>query len=72
MWAFFRVENEHLNNVADFRRIDFVPLHFETAVVRRGRMSWLRWGRLSSHLDAWSGCRSEATQQAFRKASCTD
>ena len=34
MWAFIRVENEHLNNVGDFRRVDFVPLHFQTAVVR--------------------------------------
>lgn len=32
MWAFFRLENEHLNNVGNFRRIDYVPLHFETAV----------------------------------------
>lgn len=31
MWAFIRVENEHLTNCEGFRRVGFVPMHFETA-----------------------------------------
>lgn len=30
IWGFFRLENEHRNNTAQFRRVDFVPLHFTT------------------------------------------
>ena len=30
LWGFFRLENEHRNNTAGFRRVDFVPLHFST------------------------------------------
>jgi hypothetical protein len=30
MWAFFRVEHEHLTNAFGFRRVDFVPLHFDS------------------------------------------
>ncbi|KAH9255488.1 hypothetical protein BASA81_006304 [Batrachochytrium salamandrivorans] len=29
MWSLFRVEHEHLNNAFGFRRVDFVPLHFD-------------------------------------------
>lgn len=31
MWSWFRLENEHLHNTQGYRRVDFVPLHFETA-----------------------------------------
>ena len=34
MWGCFRLENEHLHNTQNFRRVAFVPLHFETAVAR--------------------------------------
>ena len=30
MWGFFRLENEHRQNTAGFRRVAFVPLHFDT------------------------------------------
>lgn len=30
VWGFFRLENEHRSNVAGYRRIGFVPLHFNT------------------------------------------
>jgi len=30
LWGFFRLENEHRSNVAGYRRIGFVPLHFNT------------------------------------------
>lgn len=30
LWGFFRLENEHRCNSARFRRVDFVPLHFDT------------------------------------------
>lgn len=29
IWGFIRLENEHLNNVAGYRRITNIPLHFE-------------------------------------------
>lgn len=28
-WSIFRVENEHLYNTEGYRRVDFIPLHFE-------------------------------------------
>lgn len=30
MWSFFRLENEHLNNTSGYRRVDRIPLHFDT------------------------------------------
>ncbi|VEU42395.1 unnamed protein product [Pseudo-nitzschia multistriata] len=30
VWGFFRLENEHRSNVNRYRRVDFVPLHFDT------------------------------------------
>lgn len=30
IWGFFRLENEHRCNTSQFRRVDFVPLHFDT------------------------------------------
>jgi hypothetical protein len=30
VWGFFRLENEHRCNVSGYRRVDFVPLHFDT------------------------------------------
>ena len=30
MWSFFRLENEHLNNTAGYRRVKHIPLHFDT------------------------------------------
>ena len=30
MWGFFRLENEHRQNTSGFRRVTFVPLHFDT------------------------------------------
>ncbi len=35
MWALLRVENEHLHNVEGFRRVDFIPLHFDTHSQRK-------------------------------------
>lgn len=29
MWSYFRLENEHLRNTQGFRRVDFIPLHFD-------------------------------------------
>jgi len=29
-WGFFRLENEHRSNASGFRRVGFVPLHFNT------------------------------------------
>ena len=31
MWAFFRCENEHLNNTFGYRRIKMVPMHFDSS-----------------------------------------
>lgn len=31
-WSFFRLENEHLRNTQGFRRVDFIPLHYEQGV----------------------------------------
>lgn len=28
-WSFFRLENEHLRNTQGFRRVDFIPLHYD-------------------------------------------
>jgi len=30
VWGFLRLENEHRANTAGYRRVDFVPLHFNT------------------------------------------
>ena len=30
MWGCFRLENEHLHNTEGYRRVDIIPLHFET------------------------------------------
>eukprot|EP00980_Cylindrotheca_fusiformis_P027873 scaffold22560_cov135-Cylindrotheca_fusiformis.AAC.84 len=30
LWGFLRLENEHRSNAAGFRRVSFVPLHFNT------------------------------------------
>lgn len=30
IWGFFRLENEHRNNTGHYRRVNFVPLHFNT------------------------------------------
>jgi hypothetical protein len=30
LWGFFRLENEHRNNTGHYRRVSFVPLHFNT------------------------------------------
>ncbi len=30
MWSWFRLENEQLHNTEGYRRVDFVPLHFDT------------------------------------------
>jgi hypothetical protein len=29
MWSWFRLENEQLHNTEGYRRVDFVPLHFD-------------------------------------------
>ena len=31
-WSFFRLENEHLRNIEGFRRVDFIPLHYDHGV----------------------------------------
>jgi len=30
IWSFFRLENEHRQNTQGFRRVNVVPLHFNT------------------------------------------
>lgn len=30
IWGFFRLENEHRSDINRYRRVDFVPLHFDT------------------------------------------
>ena len=30
VWGFFRLEQEHRHNTSGYRRVDFVPLHFNT------------------------------------------
>ena len=30
MWSFFRLENEHLHNTSGYRKVNHIPLHFET------------------------------------------
>lgn len=30
LWSFFRLENEHRSNTSQYRRVDYVPLHFNT------------------------------------------
>lgn len=30
IWSFFRLENEHRSNTGHYRRVNFVPLHFNT------------------------------------------
>jgi hypothetical protein len=30
IWGFLRLENEHRSNTSEFRRVNFVPLHFTT------------------------------------------
>lgn len=35
VWGFFRLENEHRSNAAGFRRVSFVPLHFNTGHGRK-------------------------------------
>lgn len=30
IWGLFRLEHEHRSNVSGYRRVDFVPLHFDT------------------------------------------
>ena len=30
IWGFFRLENEHRSNTGHYRRVNFVPLHFNT------------------------------------------
>lgn len=32
MWSWLRLENEQLHNTAGYRRVDFVPLHFDSNV----------------------------------------
>ncbi|KAF4029770.1 EXS family [Phytophthora infestans] len=31
-WSFFRLENEHSRNTQGFRRVDFIPLHYDHGV----------------------------------------
>ena len=45
MWGFFRLENEHRQNTAGFRKVAFVPLHFDTGHEHkykgsRGNIGW--------------------------------
>jgi len=35
LWGFFRLENEHRNNTEQYRRVSFVPLHFNTGHGRK-------------------------------------
>ena len=34
IWSFFRLEHEHRQNTQGFRRVNVVPLHFNTGVSR--------------------------------------
>lgn len=35
MWSFIRLENEHLNNTAGYRRVTSIPLHFKKPVNKK-------------------------------------
>ena len=37
VWAFFKMERQHLSNTEGYRDTTFIPLHFETAVKKRRR-----------------------------------
>ncbi len=41
MWSWFRVEYEHLSNTQGYRRVDFIPLYFDTPI-ERGKQAALR------------------------------
>ena len=47
MWSFFRLENEHLHNTSGYRKVNHIPLHFETPLKQdstessgKGRKAW--------------------------------
>ena len=48
MWSFFRLENEHLHNTSGYRKVNHIPLHFETPLKQsttdssgsKGTKSW--------------------------------
>lgn len=35
MWSFFRLENEHLHNTSGYRKVNHIPLHFETPIKQK-------------------------------------
>jgi len=40
VWGFFRLENEQLRNTEGYRRVNFVPLHFDHAPERLTTKGW--------------------------------
>ena len=39
LWSFFRVENEHLNNTYGYRRVQHIPMHFDSTVRKRNKVN---------------------------------
>ncbi|KAL7543571.1 hypothetical protein ACHAXR_012896 [Thalassiosira sp. AJA248-18] len=44
IWSFFRLENEHRQNTSGFRRVNVVPLHFNTGHKHKYKeRQWVGW-----------------------------
>ena len=39
LWSFFRVENEHLNNTYGYRRVNHIPMHFDSTVRKKNKVN---------------------------------
>jgi xenotropic and polytropic retrovirus receptor 1 len=39
LWSFFRVENEHLNNTYGYRRVQHIPMHFDSTVRKPNKVN---------------------------------
>ena len=50
MWSMLRVENEHLFNTQGYRRVDYIPLFFETPIAPKKTFSSL-WTKLALILE---------------------
>jgi len=46
MWSVFRLENEHLNNTARYRKVTYIPLHFDAPTSDRREAVSDRRGRV--------------------------
>ena len=44
IWSFFRLEHEHRQNTEGFRRVNVVPLHFNTGHTHKYKeRQWVGW-----------------------------